>query len=248
VQHIGENKRHVSQPRTMTIMNQLTTTAIVLMRTNYGEADRILTVLTPEYGKLRLMAKGVRKIKSKLAGGIELFSVSNIGFIRGRGEISTLVSARLLRHYGHIVSDLARVQLGYDLIKLLNKITEDNSEAEYFAMLEQAFQSLDDVTIGEQLIRVWFSAQLLRLGGHMPNLGTDAAGQKLRADMRYDFDFTAILFVSRDEGRFTADHIKFLRLLFSGIPPHSLQKVQSSAELVAQTAPIVTTLAAMYLG
>jgi len=39
-----------------------------LSRTDYGEADRILTVLTPDYGKLRLLAKGVRKVKSKLGG------------------------------------------------------------------------------------------------------------------------------------------------------------------------------------
>ena len=45
------------------------TQAIVLRRTNYGEADRILQLLTPE-GKKSVMAKGVRKEKSKLAGGI----------------------------------------------------------------------------------------------------------------------------------------------------------------------------------
>ena len=57
-------------------MKQLVTEVIILARTDYGEADRILTVLSPEYGKLRLLAKGVRRVKSKLAGGIELFSVS----------------------------------------------------------------------------------------------------------------------------------------------------------------------------
>ncbi|MEJ0073760.1 MAG: DNA repair protein RecO [Candidatus Saccharibacteria bacterium] len=87
---------------------QQVTTGIVLTRVDYGEADRIITLITPDQGKLRLMAKGVRRIKSKLAGGIELFSVSNITFIRGRGDIGTLVSSRVLTHYGRIVSDLDR--------------------------------------------------------------------------------------------------------------------------------------------
>jgi recombinational DNA repair protein (RecF pathway) len=57
----------------------------------------------PDSGKLSLMAKGVRKVKSKLAGGIELFSTSEITYIPGRGSVGTLVSSRLMRHYGGIV-------------------------------------------------------------------------------------------------------------------------------------------------
>ena len=74
-------------------MNKQTTKAIVLSRVDYGDSDRIITILTPEYGKLSLMAKGVRKINSKLAGGIELFSVFDAGFVMGRGEIGRLTSS-----------------------------------------------------------------------------------------------------------------------------------------------------------
>jgi len=86
-------------------VNQIVTTAIVLSRLNYGEADRIITVITPDNGKLRLMAKGVRRVKSKLAGGIELFIVSSLTFIKGKGDIGTLVSSRLQTHFSSIVTD-----------------------------------------------------------------------------------------------------------------------------------------------
>jgi len=59
-------------------VKQFVTTGLVLSRTDFGEADRIITVLTPDHGKLRLMAKGVRRMKSKLAGGIDLFTVSDL--------------------------------------------------------------------------------------------------------------------------------------------------------------------------
>src|SRR6478736_6650921 len=137
-------------------MNQQLTTAIVLRRTNYGEADRILTLLTPDHGKLRVMARGVRKVKSKLAGGIQLFNISHITFMPGRGEIGTLVSTRLERHYGTIVKDLERVQLGYELIKQLDKATEDQAEAAYFTLLHQSFEALDAAEIPLPLIRLWF--------------------------------------------------------------------------------------------
>jgi DNA repair protein RecO (recombination protein O) len=72
-------------------MKRFKTNGIILARTNYGEADRIITFLTPDHGKVKVIAKAVRKSKSKLAGGIELFSISQISFIIGRGEINTLV-------------------------------------------------------------------------------------------------------------------------------------------------------------
>ena len=223
-------------------MNQLLTQGIILSRTDYGEADRIITLLTPDYGKLRLLAKGVRKIKSKLAGGIELFSVSHITFIRGKGEMGTLISTRLLKHYGNIVTSITRVQLGYELIKLLNKVTEDEPETEYFELLKQAFEALNDNAIDEQLIRSWFSAQLLQQAGHTPNLHTDVSGKKLEANVSYDFSFDDMAFVAHPAGQFMASHIKYLRLIFSSNQPKVLIKIQGITKLVADTAPLVQTM------
>lgn len=225
-------------------MKQLLTQAIVLRRTDYGEADRIITLLTPDRGKVRVMARGVRKLKSRLAGGIELFSTSNISYIPGRGEIGTLVSTRLIRHYGHIVEDINRVQLGYELIKTLNKATEDQPDSDYFALLEQAFQALDDASIDIVFIQTWFEAQLLRLSGHTPNLHTDADGKKHTADDAYHFDFEAMSFAAHPGANFAADHIKTMRLLFSTNQPHILARVQGMQQTVLDVAPLIRTMRA----
>lgn len=225
-------------------MNQLLTQGIVLSRTDYGEADRIITLLTPDHGKVRVMGRGVRKLKSKLAGGIELFSVSDISYIPGRGEICTLVSTRLVKHYGHIVEDIDRVQLGYELIKTLNKATEDQPDREYFDLLEQAFQVLDDANIDIIFVRTWFEAQLLRLAGHAPNLQTDASGQKLTAAGVYTFDFESMSFAPHPEASFTADHIKTMRLLFSTNQPLVLARVQGMEQTMQDVAPLIRTLRA----
>lgn len=221
-------------------MKQHVTDAIILSRTDYGEADRILTVLTPEYGKLSLLARGVRRIKSKLAGGIELFSVSTITFARGRGELGTLVSTRLKKHYGNIVKDLPRTMLGYDLIKKFHKVTEDEPESEYFELLQQAFEALDDHTVPLPLVRLWFDAQIIRLGGHTPNLQTDEQGRKLVADQLYDFDFDRMQFVANPlSGRFAANHIKFLRLVYAGNTPQALMQVQGIGALLEACSPLI---------
>jgi DNA repair protein RecO (recombination protein O) len=224
-------------------MNQLATQGIILSRTDFGEADRILTLLTPDYGKLRLMARGVRRIKSKLAGGIELFSVSDITFIRGKGEIGTLVSTRLLKHYGNIVKDIDRTMQAYDFIKQLNRITEDEAEADYFNLLEGVFEGLDDADIAAPLVRYWFTAQVLRLGGRRPNLETDDTGMKLQAEQKYDFNLEQMSFtLSPEQGRFTAQHIKFLRLVFSNYPPKVLAQVQRAGDMHEATAPLMDAL------
>ena len=66
--------------------------AIVLRRTNYGEADRIVQFLTP-MGRRSAMARSVRKEKSRLAGGIELFAVCDVVLTKGRGNLAVLTSA-----------------------------------------------------------------------------------------------------------------------------------------------------------
>ena len=228
-------------------MNQLQTKAIVLNRTDYGEADRIITVLTPSHGKLSLMARGVRRVQSKLAGGIELFSTAEISYISGRGQIGTLTSARLLHYYDSIVTDIERVQLGYELIKILHRATEDQPEDEYFGLLEAAFKALDMPKISTDLIRVWFQAQLLRYAGHSPNLKTDIEGIKLTAGHNYSFDFDQVAFTVHTEGHFSADHIKFLRLLFSGNSPETLSHIQGIENLIPESSPLVQTMLQTYI-
>jgi DNA repair protein RecO (recombination protein O) len=224
------------------IVKQLVTQAIILSRTDYGEADRILTVLTPDYGKLRLLAKGVRKVKSKLAGGIELFSVSEITYISGRGAIGTLVSTRLTVHYGRIVADLERTMAGYDFIKELNKITEDEAEAMYFELLQHTFVALNDQEVSLAVIRYWFDAQLLKGEGQMPNLHTDNEGVKLDISTRYTFSTDRTAFIADGHGTFGASEIKFLRIAFAARDARLLQQIQGVDGLLRAVAPLMHAL------
>ncbi len=228
-------------------MNQIVTEAIILSRIEYGEADRILTLLTPDHGKLSLMAKGVRRVKSKLAGGIELFSISTITFVKGRGEVGTLVSTRLIKHYNHIVEDLERTMLGYELIKDLHKNTEDHPEAAYFDLLKKAFEALDDSAIALEMIRFWFTTELLRLAGHTPNLKTDGKGAMLNAETVYEFSADHMCFIPSEQGKLAADHIKFLRLAFAAPSPKMLVQVQGYTALHKAIAPLIQTMRATFL-
>lgn len=223
---------------------QFTTIGIILTRTDYGEADRILTWLTPDHGKVKAIAKAARKSQSKLAGGIELFSVSDITVVKGRGEVNTLISSRLVRHYGNIVRDIGRTKLAYDFLKIMHKATEDVPEAAYFKLLDKSLAALDDTGLDSDLTALWFEMQLLKLTGHMPNLRTDSSGAKLTSAKSYTVNVEKMNFepVATATGSFTDNHIKFLRLGFSAAGPGVLNRVNEANELAAACAPLVETM------
>lgn len=223
-------------------MKRYTTQGIVLSRTDYAEADRILSFLTSDHGKVRAIAKGVRKSKSKLAGGIELFSVSDLTLIIGLGELNTLISTRLVRHYGNIVKNLERTQLAYELLKTINRATEDEPEAAYFKLLDHGLAALDDPALDINLSKLWFDMQLLKLAGHIPNLHTNSTGTKLADSKTYNVNLEQMSFEPASRGALTANHIKFMRLGFRSGRPQTIQRVNDAASLATVCGPIIQTM------
>lgn len=227
-------------------MRHVNTQGIVLSRTDFDEAARIISFLTPDQGKVRTLARGVRKQKSKLAGGIELFSVSDISYLVGRGEIYTLTSTRLVKHYGGIVKDIERTNTAYEFIKLINDNTEDHPEPAYFELLHNAFAALES-GLNPDLTRLWAYGHLLRLAGHTPNLQTDEDGERLQKGKKYNFDFKNYCFTETAAGKFGSPEIQLLRLVFQADSPGVLQRVGGVEELVKQPLDLVLALARQLL-
>lgn len=188
------------------------TEAIVLRRTNYGEADRVLKMITP-LGQRSAMAKGVRREKSKLAGGIELFAISDVTIQTGKGDLGILTSARLIHFYRHILEDYDRLQFGYEAINLVSKASEMIDEPEWFGVLSEVYKGLDNFTIPLQLVQAWFYIQYSALNGYEINLSRDVAGNLLEPDKTYMYDPVERGLRPSEQGDVTADHIKFMRLI-----------------------------------
>jgi len=214
-------------------MKQHNTTAIILRRLNFGEADRIMTVLTPDKGKLSLIAKGVRKSKSKLAGGLELFSVTEIGYIEGKSELKTVITTRLKTNFGNIVRDIDTTMMAYDFLKQIDSATKEACESEYFELLDSALSSLNDNPDNLVLTNVWFSVQLLGLKGVGINLDKQVNGDDFDESTSYQFDFENMGFFEHSAGPYTPKHIKFLRILTKVTKPENLIKVSDVHRLAA---------------
>lgn len=207
--------------------------AIVLRRTNYGESDRILNFLTPE-GKLSALARGVRKEKSHLAGGIELFSVADIVIHQGRSNLGTLTSAKMLKFFGGILGDMSRLELAAAFLKQLERASEQVSTPEHFSLLEQALWGLDR-GLDIDLVSVWFRLNLLRIGGEELNLIYDINGQKLQENERYIWDSSENALKIYSYGDIASQEIKFARFLLN----NSLAKTAQVSNVSALVPPIL---------
>jgi DNA repair protein RecO (recombination protein O) len=197
-------------------MKTIATKAIVLSRINYGEADKILTLLTSEQGKVSVIAKGVRKPKSKLAGGAELFSVSDISYIDTPKELKTLISARLSKNYGNIVKDLHTTNAAYDIIKYAGLYTESLCEDDFFWITVSCLEALHRGNAHE-VVFVWFGVRLLQLAGHAIDTRVSVGTQTT-----YIFDQQEMCFREHPQGMLQQNHIKLMRIMLA----NSLEKVE----------------------
>jgi len=193
-------------------MKSLRTRAIVLRRTNYGEADRVLQLLTPE-GKRSVIAKGVRREKSRLAGGIELFAICDVVIGEGKSDLGILTSARLIKFYNHIMEDYDRMQFAYATIKLVTKSSEMVDEPEWYDILSEVLMGLDVGSIKLELVQTWFYLHYSALMGHELSLWHDTTGEKLAIGKNYRYVESDQGMEQMDNGELTTEHIKLLRLI-----------------------------------
>ena len=222
-------------------MNRLRTRGVVLRRINYGEADRVITFLTADYGQVSAMAKGVRKQGSKLAGAIELFSESDVSFIKGKGQLDHMVSSRMIRHFGNIVSDYERVSLGYEIIKQAHKASREFDEPRLYGLLIDSLEALNDTSIPADLIAAWFKLNLLAALGQQPNLTHDIDSQKLADKHRYTLLPDDGAFRPDPQGEISSDHIKAWRVLLRA-KPDKAAAIGGLVQAIADSRPALDNL------
>lgn len=217
-------------------MHALYSNGIVLARTNFGESDRILTILTKDFGKLKLVARGVRKEKSKLAGGVELFCVSHFGFVESRGDLGVLVSTRLVKNHGSFIGDLNRVNFAYESLKKINKITEKNTETGYFNLTDSLLSYLSNLELPLETIEVWWYVNFAKLTGHSINLAKPINSEDFQETAKYIFIDNKGSFKQSENG-FSAIHVKYLRIASKG-SPLTLARVKQGQNLAQELIPL----------
>lgn len=192
-------------------VDDLRTLALVLRRTNYGEADRILNLLTPE-GKISAIARGVRKEKSKLASNIEMFCLIDLSIHKGKGDLSIITSAKLLKFYSNLITDLEKLELASLILKKANTITDDISSRELFEIVKQTLEALNN-NVNKTLVETWFWFNFAKIKGEEINLYRDTNDNKLVETENYVWDAMDMALRAQPGGVIGANEIKLMRLM-----------------------------------
>jgi len=228
----------MSKPRTYQ------TEAIIIKKTRLAEADRILTLYTPDLGKIQAVAKGVRRPRSKLAGHLELLTHSQVSLARGR-NLDTITGSQTISSFLPLKSDLHLSACALYATELVNQFAPDSMENRpLFQLLLETLQQLCQASDYELLLR-YFELHLLHEAGFRPQLQqcvacrqplrpvinsfSPAAGGILCPNCRYREPLTYAL---------SADALKLLRLLQDG-DWSIVSRLKLSAQLSAELARIL---------
>lgn len=144
--------------------------ALVLYSRPLGEKDRLLTLFSLEQGKLSAVAPGARKVKSKLAAGVELFTCGNYLLHRGR-SMFTVTQVEQVQGFQAIRRKIKLYASGMYFAELLEKTIEENeANPALFQLLLDAWLLLDEGKTEPMLLARFFELKLLDLLGYRPHL------------------------------------------------------------------------------
>jgi len=144
------------------------TEAVIIRRADFGEADRLLTLITP-HGKRRVVAKGARKTTSRLAGHIELFTHATLLLAVGR-SLDIVTQSVILHGFDTLRGDLKRIGAAYYAAELIDRlIEEDDENRPAYDLLVDTLHALD-TTRSPDLVLRFYELRLLGFLGYRPQL------------------------------------------------------------------------------
>ena len=150
-------------------MGLLTSPAVVTGTLRLGEADKLITFFTLKKGKIKGVAKGARRLKSRFGSALEPFShVSVVLYDRPGGQLSRISQVDLVHSFQQAREGLETIKIGANMINLVNRLTpEGEPNPKIFRLLVEGFSFLDQ-GLDPPLSELLFVSQLVAFCGYQP--------------------------------------------------------------------------------
>ena len=146
--------------------------AILLRAVDYGDADRIVTLLTAELGKIAVMARGARRSRRRFGGALEPYCVVRAEVGLGRGEVGRLAQAQVARAFPRILTDLQRMTLAGAMLELIREATPAREpDRRIFDTAVEGLETLDRGVPATEELWLAFAMRVLSVAGLSPELG-----------------------------------------------------------------------------
>lgn len=141
--------------------------AVVLARRNFGEADRIIAVFSDDHGKISLLAKGIRKPKSRKRGHLEVFSLIRFQAVK-TNSIDLITEVETINAFEGVRKDLKKISVAYFLVEAVGKITHDGQPHRNIFELLVKYLTLLKNSDNLKSLRLDFVRELLTTTGFWP--------------------------------------------------------------------------------
>lgn len=160
------------------------TKGIILKHLNFGESDKLVTILTESHGKIIATARGLRKLHSKLAGHLEPLCLSDLVLARGQ-KLDTIIGAVLINDFPIIKKDFSQTKEAFHIFELIDLLIKEDDPSE--KIFELALTFLRNLSkIPNPLLREYFKLNLLQELGHCPEFNACVkCRSKLRPAINY---------------------------------------------------------------
>lgn len=146
------------------------TRAVILRRSDFGEADRLLTLLTPQYGKIRAIAKGARRPTARSAGHVELYTVAEMVIAEGR-NLNVVTQIDLIEPFLALHDELNRIAYANLFAELVDRFSVDSEEnPRAYDLLVAGLGWLCESEVDLRLAARYFELRLLGVMGYAPSL------------------------------------------------------------------------------
>jgi DNA repair protein RecO (recombination protein O) len=150
-------------------VKELKDDAVVLRTYKSGESDRVCVLWTRHHGKLRVLAKGVRKTSSRMGGSLEPMVHVNVDLVQGRGDLWITKHVTHLGRMTNLRGDYARITAGLAVVEVVDAMpAEDIADEGIFDMLVRVLATLDNPDYYPDLVAASFFVKLLAYDGSEP--------------------------------------------------------------------------------
>jgi DNA repair protein RecO (recombination protein O) len=153
--------------------NHCKATGFIFRKEDRSETDRIFFVFTEEFGKLKIFAKSIRKIGSKLKSGADVFAISEMEFIQGKAK-KTLTDSVFIKKFNNVVESPKRFLIAQKISRVLEDfLNGEDRDIKIFDLLEKTFDNLNSVSIKKEncdLVYYYFLWNFFSLSGFLPEL------------------------------------------------------------------------------
>lgn len=232
------------------------TSGLVLKTFSLAEADKIVVFLTPDFGLIRGVAKGAKRLKSRFGGGLEPFSEVNLEFFqKEERELVSIRSVELQKSYFEVISNPSFLQnFSYLAELLIEFVPPHEPNGRIYRMAKVCLETAAQRSENLPNVTLYFELWLLKLGGYLPSWDfcencKRKFGELEETNLQINFQLLCSgCRIGKGSFPVTAEHRNIFKLAQKLSPENFASKTQTEANVVKEVSEILKRIIAHILG